>query len=140
MTLMHWDKNYILGVSMIDRDHEHLFTLVNDFHNVFFERHERKDIARVLNALIQYSEAHFRREEELMASEEYPGLPAHQELHIKLIEAVFQLQDQFENQRIALDNNVVKFLRDWLGDHIVHDDRKFADFLAGKRKTPPAAG
>jgi hemerythrin len=138
MTLLHWNKDYSLGVAMIDRDHQQLFTLINEFHNAFAEKHEAKDIARVLNALIQYSEAHFRREEEFMSNEAYPELVQHQEIHYQLIDSVFQLQTQFEKKSIQLSNNTVKFLRHWLGDHILEHDKKFAHFLANKRKAQSA--
>lgn len=138
MTLVRWSEDYRVGVRMIDHDHQHLFRLINDFHNAFVEKHEHKDIARVLNALIQYAEAHFQREEELMAQEEYPGLEEHAQAHGQLIEAVFTLQAQLESHAVQLSNNTVKFLRCWLTDHIIEQDKRFFRFLLSKDRAGSA--
>jgi hemerythrin len=134
MTLVRWDDSFLLGITLLDHDHQHLFGLINDFHNAFAEKQDRKDIARLLNQLIQYAEAHFRREEVLMAKEQFPGLAEHQQAHQKLIEVVFALQAQLESRAVQVSHNTVKFLRAWLTDHILEQDKKFSRFLQDKSR------
>ncbi len=122
MALLGWKPEYAVGDAEIDADHRHLFELVNAFHEAFTRNRDRREILRVLNALVSYSEAHFRREEAMMAEREMPGLEEHRRLHVRLFEKIFELQKRFEEGSLRMDQETVEFLRTWLTDHIVGCD------------------
>jgi len=129
VALLNWNDSYSLGNAQIDADHRRLFDLINDFHYAFILNHDRSEIARMLNALVRYSQEHFEREEHMMAERGYPGLEKHQAEHVALFETVFDLQGKFERRELRMEKETVDFLRRWLVDHIADHDSKFAQFL-----------
>lgn len=134
MTMLSWNSQYAIGPKKIDDEHKILFDLINEFHTHWNEKFDPKEIALVLNKLIQYSEVHFRDEEAIMEKEDYPKLNAHRAEHEKLIQTIFALNEDFAaNQKLA-SQNVQKFCKHWLVDHIVYADYEFRDFLVLKRK------
>ena len=72
MALLNWKADYCTGNAKIDDDHCNLFERINDFHFAWQSSRDRKDIARVLNRLVEYAEEHFAREEEIMRASCYP--------------------------------------------------------------------
>ena len=78
MALLNWKADYCTGNVKIDDDHRTLFERINDFHYAWEHKRDRKDIARVLNRLVEYAEEHFAREEGIMHAAGYPGLARHQ--------------------------------------------------------------
>jgi len=129
VALLNWKSDYVVGNAQIDADHHHLFDLINEFHYVFSQNHNRIEIARVLNNLVKYCEEHFQREEALMSQHGYPGLAEHQAIHAELFETLFTLQSKFEDGSIKMEKETIEFLRHWLTDHIAEHDMKFGRFL-----------
>ena len=134
MALLSWNDQYLIGQPTIDDEHKTLFRLINDFHTHWSENRDRKDIARVLNQLIQYGELHFQDEERIMAQEGYPELESHRRIHEKLIIEIFKLNEELADQSRLLERDITKFLKQWLVDHIVHNDYEFRNFLIRKRR------
>lgn len=134
MALLSWNDQYLIGQATIDDEHKMLFRLINDFHTHWSENRDRRDIARVLNQLIQYGELHFQDEERIMAQEGYPELESHRRIHEKLIDEIFKLNEELADQSRLLERDMTKFLKQWLVDHIVHNDYEFRNFLIRKRR------
>lgn len=138
MALLNWKADYCTGNARIDDDHRALFDRINDFHYAWQQNRDRKDIARVLNRLVEYAEEHFAREEEIMRASAYPGLARHQAIHEALFEQIFVLQGHFEEGRIRIDRDAMDFLRAWMVDHIVGEDMKFSAYVE-RGKEPASA-
>ena len=134
MTILSWHDQYLIGERSIDEQHKQLFKLVNEFHSHWVLLHDPKEIVTVLNQLIQYGEYHFATEEAIMAKEGYPKLEHHQEDHEKLVKIVFLLNEEFAEKHELAANDVQKFCKHWLVDHIIYADYEFRDFLAQKRQ------
>lgn len=134
MAILSWNDQYLIGQATIDEQHKMLFRLVNDFHTHWMERRDRQDIARVLSQLIRYGELHFQDEESIMAQEGYPQLDSHHQIHEMLIEEIFKLNEELADKSRLLDRDITKFLKQWLIDHIVHNDYEFRNFLQRKKR------
>ncbi len=137
MALLGWKPEYAVGDAEIDADHRHLFELVNSFHEAFTRDRDRRDILRILNALVSYSEAHFRREEAMMAERQMPGLEEHRRLHVRLFEKIFELQKQLEAGSLRIEKQTVEFLHTWLTNHIAGGDT-YANRRARRGAKPKA--
>lgn len=132
MALLSWSNQYLIGNDLIDAEHEELFTLVNAFHTRWAEAHTRQDIAKILNQLIVYAEMHFRHEEQVMRDTGFPKLEQHQTIHETMIDAIFRLQQSYEDGNLHLEMDTMKFVKAWLVEHILENDYLFRDFLARK--------
>jgi hemerythrin-like metal-binding protein len=134
MTILSWHDQYLIGEWTIDEQHKMLFKLINDFHSHWIAAHDPKEISALLNKLISYCEHHFVTEEGIMEKEGYPKRDRHHADHEDLAKTIFDLNEEFAARRELASNDVQKFCKHWLVDHIVNADYDFRDFLAMKRK------
>ena len=139
MALLSWSDHYLTGNDIIDNEHKELFHLINDFHTHWLEAHDRRDIARVLNQLIAYAQMHFQHEENIMDAAGYPILVQHQKIHEALIDSIFQLHQSYSEGNLNLEINTMKFVRNWLLEHILKNDYLFRDFLKRQKSSGEAA-
>ena len=133
MALVRWDDKYLLGQEQVDAEHRSLFDLINDFYDAYMEDRDRNRVLALFNRLVDYAQKHFTNEERLMVEAGYPDLDAHRQHHERLFEQIFRLNERLQDRAINPEHDTVKFLRNWLGDHIVHDDLVFGAHLARLR-------
>lgn len=129
MTLLSWSDEYLIGEAGIDAEHQTLFALVNDFHSRWQAQSTREEIAAVLQRLVRYAEQHFRNEEAAMAAARYPHLEEHRAVHAYMFEEIFKLREEYERQDTHLEQDTMRFVRNWLVNHIVQHDFEFRAFL-----------
>ncbi|MBS1169677.1 MAG: hemerythrin-like metal-binding protein [Burkholderiaceae bacterium] len=135
MPLVRWSDNYRIGHEQIDHDHQQLFALINNFSDAVEHGVRRRDIQSLLSQLVSYAEAHFQREEEIMAASGYPEVVEHHAAHTGLYETIYALNKRLETDPAPLDRAAIAFLKHWLTDHVIADDLKLGAFLAQKKGT-----
>ena len=138
MALLSWSTEYAIGSELIDGEHQELFRLVNSFHDRWLERREPQAIAPLLNELIAYAETHFQHEEALMRAAGFPKLAEHQAIHEAMVETIFRLRLSFERANGHIEMDTMKFVKNWLLEHIVRNDYLFRDFLARRQSADDA--
>ena len=129
MALFLWSNELSVGNTFIDDDHKKLITMVNNFHDAMEQGKGNEVIGKVLNNLVIYTKAHFKREEAEMQRIKYPRYLAHKQEHDKLISEVAELQSSFSSGKAMLTMKISKFLRDWLLTHIEKTDKLLAAAL-----------
>ena len=132
MALLSWSDQYLIGNAQIDAEHEELFRLINEFHDLWSNDRNQEDIARVLNRLVAYTQIHFQHEEQIMNEAAYPKLEDHQNIHVAMVETIFKLQQSYEDKGLRLEMDTMKFVKAWLVEHILENDYLFRDYLARK--------
>ncbi|MFC1620160.1 bacteriohemerythrin [Candidatus Neomarinimicrobiota bacterium] len=128
-SIFNWRNIYSVGIKAMDDQHKQLFTLTGNIHQAIDTGQEDIAIHEVLASLVQYTRTHFKDEERLMKKHGYRGLKAHRKEHERLLGEVddFMKQLQSDSRQIGLE--IINFLRDWIVNHILTDDRKYARFL-----------
>ena len=117
-----WNDAFSVGNSDLDQDHKHLFKLFNDLSQAMKEGKTKQAITPILDALIDYTAVHFKREEEIMATGNFPDLASHKKLH------------QFRSSNAnTLAIETLEFVKKWLIDHIQKSDRAYAPYVRGRR-------
>ncbi|HKI51448.1 MAG TPA: hemerythrin family protein [Geothermobacteraceae bacterium] len=119
-----WDEILSLNHPVIDQQHQEILHRV---HNL--PRRDDRNFDQAMQFFLRYTFDHFRDEEALMTANNYPGTSNHQKAH-REIEATF---DQHFNRYLKDDINYSDFkafLNTWISQHILKEDRKFAQFLA----------
>ena len=134
MALLRWEDKFLIGHEIIDRDHQMLFALINAFYDGFLQTKSRRELAGLLTKLVQYAEAHFRREEAIMHKCDYVLLGEHQLSHAKLYEAIYALNEKVVHDTAPLDKAAVAFLKNWLVDHVIDEDTKLGEFLRAQQQ------
>ena len=119
-----WDASYELGIDVIDKQHKHLVNLMNQLYTACLADRGELDEAfkQVMKELVEYVAFHFKDEEKLMESIHYAGLNAHKQTHERFIKEILTTVQAYQKGKQLAPNAFVRFLRDWLFNHIlVHD-------------------
>jgi hemerythrin len=67
-----------------------------------------------------------------MIKYDYADYLVHKKEHGEFVKRVLEEVKNFEENRQFVPNRFVRFLKDWLLNHIAISDHKFGDFLVSK--------
>ncbi len=132
MALFAWTPQMSIGVEQIDREHRGLVDAINAFHDSMLAGQAAGTLTSVLSKLIDYTQTHFRNEEQLLRRLGYPDFAAHKKEHDLLTANVLELKEGLGAGRIKASIETMRFLRDWLVNHIMRTDMAYKPFLAAK--------
>ena len=121
-----WNDSYKVEISSIDGQHRNLFGLVDELHRGMVAGTANTVMAEILDRLVRYTVTHFEHEERLMRDAGYPALGGHIAQHKALTSRVLQFQAEFQSGRVAMSVTLLKFLKDWLSQHIMESDQAYA--------------
>ena len=130
--LFQWTDAYSVGIPEIDHQHKGLIRLINDLHLAMLERRAKLGLSAILHSLVRYTEQHFQYEETMMKERKYSALAAHQQEHRDLTRQVKELQNRFDSGKLLITNEVMRFLKEWLTNHILQRDMAYAKELGAR--------
>lgn len=134
MSLFTWQPKFSVHHDLIDEQHRGLFRAAEDLHAAMLRGAGRNVIAATLDSLLDYTQKHFRDEEQLMVKNKYPQYAQHKAEHDKFTQRVRQLKTDLANNQAAITVAVMQFVSDWLKNHIVGNDTKIAQHIASSGK------
>jgi len=133
MPAIEWNDAYSVGDEEMDRQHRRLFAAINDLYDsMAVAMPDRERSLNCFKFLTEYTLTHFADEERLMRSMGFPGLQAHVDEHKKLVSRLEELAGRMAKAQPDnfLDDDMVIFLvGDWLLQHVVELDQKYAKAL-----------
>jgi len=129
-----WDNSWSIGIDEIDEDHKKLVNLIQKLFGALISAQGADYVKTVFFELIDYTRYHFEREEEIFKKYNYSELEHHKQLHQNLIQQVLDISKELlsEGETEKVSDDFFEFLKHWLVDHILEEDLKFKDFLAGQ--------
>ena len=127
--LFPWSETYSVNIGIIDMQHKNLVNLINDLHQAMVSGQGKQHLGKILSSLIKYTQVHFKTEENLMHSHQYPELEPHAAEHDRLTKTVLDFQAKFQRNEVGLTIEVMDFLKDWLSKHILGADKQYGPFL-----------
>ena len=137
MPIIHWTPDLSVGVGSIDTDHKLLISLINQLDDAIRGGEPQATVTRVLDALLDYANYHFAREESLMRESGYPDLAAHSRAHATFRAQVHDIRDRYErNAECIRAREVLALLKNWLRAHIVGRDKLYAPFVQSAEDKP----
>ena len=127
--LVPWSDALSVGHAKIDDQHRILIDTINQLASAgSLSNHHA--VAMIIDELLSYASFHFDLEERLMAEANYPGLPKHIETHKSFVNWVNDFRDDYVTYgKRALGEPVLKFLENWLRQHILEEDMGYRAFL-----------
>ncbi len=131
MTNFEWKGAFDLGHEEIDGQHRRMFLLAEAMVESQVEKGSGKievDLEQ-LKALIDFTEAHFAFEEGLMRSTRYPGAAWHAKYHASLLTELRTFFHKVQGGQISNAGGLVRFIWNWLHQHIDTVDRELVDWL-----------
>lgn len=125
-----WHPSYACGIDQIDKDHIALFAYADELLNAIAFAQPHAELCDKVDFVVQEVQAHFAREEELLAQSNWPGTGTHREHHRQLVHKAQELARNFRQQTVDA-GAVFEFLaQDLIAKHILLGDRHYFAHLA----------
>ncbi len=136
MTLI-WRKPLEIGDETIDTDHKYLICMINTVELTMRTPEHRDLLPATLEQLVEYTNAHFKREESIMLLTNYPRYMQHKQQHQLLIQELDDIQKKLQERGGGEFSDgecaeLAKLFRHWLIDHLVKEDMLLKPWLARK--------
>ncbi len=122
MPYLKWSDEMSVNVKEIDEQHRKLVGMINILHDAL-QANKGRDVQRaVILDMLNYAVVHFGTEEKYMRRFNYAGYLSHKAEHCKFADKAGELKDR----SFVLTLEVLTFLRNWLQEHILGTDKKYA--------------
>ena len=128
-SLFTWSKEYELNIEEVDAQHIKLFNLTNKVLIYITEIYSTSELVVLLNEYYELLDMHCKYEEELFAKYGYIDSDNHQNIHQKLLDNVKIYLKKVETLSFHEKLELVDFLTNWLKDHILIEDMKYAKWI-----------
>ena len=130
--LVKWDDSFLVYNEAIDNQHKELVRMTNEF---YAGCQMNKVLAKVyflktIQGAVQYVKTHFSTEEEIMGKVNYPEFDAHKKEHDNFVVKVFEQVKKFDQEDNPDPSGFVKYLMDWILNHIASSDKKYIPYIA----------
>ena len=132
MPIIEWDNAFSVDVQKIDEQHKKFFSIINMLYDAIMQGKGEVVVGPVLKELQQYVIFHFKSEETWMELYRYPDMIKHKLEHDAGAKKVSKLVLEYERGQQTVDIELLKFLSDWLQNHILQVDRKYIPYFQGK--------
>ena len=127
------DDDLYLGIDALDDEHRHLLGVMNLLLAACGDGSDAQVIDALMNEFISTVRGHICSEEAQMTAVGYAGLARHQAAHRALLNNLAAILRPIGSRAPSeLADQLLGFLLAWLGDHILGEDRPFADFLKAR--------
>ena len=132
MSRIEWNDTLSVQNAEIDEQHKKWISIHNRLHDVLitgtFDQIEKAGL-ETLQAMQEYARYHFAFEEEYMKKIKYPGVVEHRRIHKDFDNQIYKYNREFLEGQIVLRTEIMKVLKNWLLEHILHEDQKYCRFL-----------
>jgi len=127
-----WIDNAGTGVAIFDAEHRELNEKVLDYYDAILAGEPRESLDQLFARLVVHAAEHFVHEENYMRFASYPDMAGHVAAHQALAKALGEVPAITRNvgqDRSTCALEVLRFLKRWLMDHILGDDRALGAYL-----------
>jgi hemerythrin len=132
MALVTWNDSLSVNVAEIDQQHRKLIAMINELNDAMKMGKGKDVLGGIVNRMIGYTATHFKTEENYFAQFGYPDTADHKKEHAAFVKKVAGFKEGFEKKELSLTIEVIRFLSDWLRNHIMGTDKKYTRFFNEK--------
>ena len=122
-----WKDEYNLGIPIIDEQHRGIVTIINSLHFGISNNYISDMLVPIIDTIYNYTDIHFRIEEDCLAKNNYPNVKGHHELHEVLTVTLTNIGKSsayYKDPYQFLD-----FLKKWWINHIREEDLIYRNYL-----------
>jgi hemerythrin len=138
-----WSEKMTTGVPEVDSQHRYLVDTLREANRRLLDEHESALLGEIARDLLTYAIMHFQTEEDLMKrygyADAYPDLAkTHIAQHRDFSRQVVTVCDSLREGRLVSRIDVLKYLNEWLRNHVLGIDQKLGAFVRGAALKPEA--
>jgi len=131
---MRWESDYEIGIVAIDQQHKKLVEMIKILENATQGVDQMtQETGIILKELVEYVKNHFSDEEQVMKKISYPEYSNHKKKHKELVDEVRGILISLKNGAYISNTALLQFLKKWLLEHILMEDKKIGDYLFGTK-------
>ena len=131
-------EDIITGVADIDRDHKHLYSLLEKLKKLNIASTKCDEMLQLLNCVIDSAFDHCDREETIMRAIKLPNLSEHVRDHDKLIACLSKIVVDYQLAPAGIPSDTIIVIKYWVTEHIIRYDRPLAEAISNFGKIPIA--
>ena len=125
-----WSDAMSVGNDDLDLDHQQLIEIINRLW-VANSMGNRQIIEFVLDDLVNYTEFHFAREEQMLKQVGFGDMERHISIHQGICRRLDEIRwEYFQGLRDELRNGLLQFVTVWLNKHILEEDMQYSRHFA----------
>lgn len=125
MAFMTWTDELSVEIGEIDEQHKKLVNMINDLSYAMSKGKGKDVIEAILSGLTDYTVEHFANEENYFKRFGYTGFLKHKREHNDFVDKITQFQNDYKIEKVMLSLEIMKFLKEWLQDHIKGSDKEY---------------
>lgn len=124
---MEWDPKLATGIPLVDSQHREMFNRLD----ILLDRNARNRVSATLEFLGEYVLRHFGCEEMMMKCGKFPDTDHHIREHQEFVARYLELKREYESgeEDMLTLMKLTSFVQSWLHEHIMTDDKAFADYF-----------
>ena len=123
-----WKPEYNLGIPIIDEHHRGIVSIINSLHFGMQNNYVSSILSPIIEMMNDYTQTHFKIEEDFLEQISFPGIKEHCDLHHELSKT---LKKQGRDSILGKDShNIMCFLKEWWINHICKEDMVFKSHIA----------
>ncbi len=143
-----WQSQMSVANTQIDDEHKYLFCLITTIELSLKLEGEEKNLAIIVDQLIEYTRLHFEHEELIQRKMKYPRYHDHRSEHQQIDENLQVLKEQLTKETApskadseeskslrkhlskATEKEIVQLMREWVLDHVLKSDMDMKKYLS----------
>jgi hemerythrin len=123
MASIYWQKSFETGIDEIDQQHRQLVEMIAQLEESLKRGAVNDEVGNVIVGLVDYVKIHFAFEEQFMQQICYPRYEPHRSEHVLLTKQIVEMLLKLKRRERISVFELLFFLRGWLFDHIVKEDK-----------------
>jgi len=124
-----WDDNFSVGDDKMDAHHKQFIDIINKYEKAYLEGNADDISLQIIEELLHYAILHFKEEELLMKSIDYPGLDSHVKHHRYLTHQLIEYRSKIKKHSPIVHLELLHFIKEWWDEHIMEIDMRYFDYL-----------
>lgn len=128
--LLKWHDSFGTEIEKLDEQHKAFFEFVNEAYRL--SDVEREELIALIGKIREHNTSHFTYEEEMLYKFEYPDHIRHKKKHEDFSGKLNEIEEALQASVVGSREKLVMLLAGWVRDHILQDDKYFAEYLRNR--------
>jgi hemerythrin-like metal-binding protein len=121
-----WKPAYSVDIVEIDNQHKKIIEMLNELYSAFINKEQNQHIEKIIQQLEEYTIYHFGTEEKYFFLYDYKHRREHLSEHESFKSKIKYFREEFERNNSMQTFTLIKFLKEWLNNHILVEDKKYS--------------